>query len=555
MKRFTWLFAVIGIFSIGANAQTTIPGGNVAGSWTEASSPYLIEGEITVHADSTLNIEPGVEVNFQGHYKFNVNGILEAVGTQSDSILFTTAYPATGWHGIRFNNAPDNSHLIFCIVQYGCAAGSDPEDWGGGIYSYNSNPIISHCLINGNSAVVGGGICCWYSNPTIENCTISENSATGVGAVAGGIYCWESNPTINQCVITGNFGGGIYSYESANPIINQCTITWNAGGIYCNDSSPTISNCTISGNSGGDAGGGITCAWGANPIISNCIISGNVSENVGGGIGCWDSDPTIENCTISGNSTGSIGGGGIYSGYDSCPTIVNVIVEGNTGNGGILFNFSPNATITYCDFYNNEGGSFTGNTIPAYLGEIVAINTNGDSCDTFFNIFENPLFVSGSLSDYHLSPNSPCIDAGNPVSQYNDPEDPVTPGYALWPAQGTILSDMGIYGGPGARDWVVGIKKENPSSRSVPSIFNLQQNYPNPFNPTTTIRFGLPQPEHVILTIHNILGQEVDRLVDGFREAGYHEVKFDASDFTTGVYFCKIQTNEFTAVNKMLLVK
>ena len=49
-----------------ASAQTTIPGGYVSGTWEESGSPYLIEGEVTVHSDSTLNIEPGVEVNFNG---------------------------------------------------------------------------------------------------------------------------------------------------------------------------------------------------------------------------------------------------------------------------------------------------------------------------------------------------------------------------------------------------------------------------------------------------------------------------------------------------------
>ncbi len=544
---------ILGVLTVTGNSQTIVPGGPVSGTWTQAGSPYLIEGEITIPDGETLNVAPAVEVIFQGHHKFIVNGYLEATGTAEDSIIFTAADTSEGWHGIRFNHAPDSSHLIFCIVQYGYATGSDPEDWGGGIHIYNSNPVISHCLIERNSAVVGGGICCWYSNPTIENCIISENTATGVGAVAGGIYGWESNPTINQCVITGNFGGGIYSYESANPIISQCTITWNAGGIYCNDSSPTISNCTIIGNSASDAGGGITCAWGCNSIISNCIISGNSSINVGGGIGCWDSAPTIENCTISGNSTG-IGGGGIYCEHEHGPTIVNVIVEGNIGNGGIYFNDSPNVTITYGDFYNNEGSSFIGNTIPAYLGEIVAINTNGDSCDIFFNIYEDPLFVNEPLSDYHLSPDSPCIDAGNPFVQYNDPEDPLTPGYALWPAQGTILNDMGNSGGPGARDWVVGIKK-NPSSRSVPSIFNLQQNYPNPFNPSTVLSYQLSVVSNVTLSVYDVSGRKVAELVDGWRDAGQYEVTFDASHLPSGIYFARLTAGDFTSTGKMILMK
>ena len=78
------------------SADTIIPGGYVSGTWTTGGSPFLIEGEITVHTDSTLTIQSGVEVNFQGHYKFIVEGILQAVGTEQDSILFTAAIPDTG---------------------------------------------------------------------------------------------------------------------------------------------------------------------------------------------------------------------------------------------------------------------------------------------------------------------------------------------------------------------------------------------------------------------------------------------------------------------------
>ena len=164
------------------SSQTVIPGGNVSGTWVAFSSPYLIEGEITVPSDSTLNIEPGVEVNFQGHYKLIVNGFLEAMGTESDSILFTTSDTSDGWHGIRFIDAPDSSHLSFCIIKHGQASGDSPDTRGGGIYCENSNPQISHCTITGNLACDdGGGIYCSTSSPTISWCTITGNSAAGTG--------------------------------------------------------------------------------------------------------------------------------------------------------------------------------------------------------------------------------------------------------------------------------------------------------------------------------------------------------------------------------------
>ncbi|MGB5529302.1 MAG: hypothetical protein WBQ32_04965, partial [Ignavibacteriaceae bacterium] len=100
MKNFSLFFVSIAlIFFISlwpTYSQTIIPGGYVSGMWTAANSPYHINDDITIHADSALTIEPGVEVIFQGHYRFIINGIINAVGTQTDSIRFTAAIPDTG---------------------------------------------------------------------------------------------------------------------------------------------------------------------------------------------------------------------------------------------------------------------------------------------------------------------------------------------------------------------------------------------------------------------------------------------------------------------------
>ena len=114
-------------------AQTEIPPGDVSGTWTQANSPYNINGEITIPNDSTLTIEPGVEVIFTGHYKFNVQGRLLAIGTETDTIVFTIndttgfhdlTIPDGGWGGIRFMDTPstnDSSKIVYCKLQYGKA--------------------------------------------------------------------------------------------------------------------------------------------------------------------------------------------------------------------------------------------------------------------------------------------------------------------------------------------------------------------------------------------------------------------------------------------------
>jgi hypothetical protein len=85
--------------------------------------------------------------------------------------------------------------------------------------------------------------------------------------------------------------------------------------------------------------------------------------------------------------------------------------------------------------------------------------------------------------------------------------------------------------------------------------FILDQNYPNPFNPTTTIRYGLPQSAPVSLVVYNTLGQQVAMLVEGEQEAGYHEVRFDASGLASGVYLYRIRAGDFVRTRKLLVVR
>jgi uncharacterized protein (TIGR03790 family) len=83
----------------------------------------------------------------------------------------------------------------------------------------------------------------------------------------------------------------------------------------------------------------------------------------------------------------------------------------------------------------------------------------------------------------------------------------------------------------------------------------LAQNYPNPFNPSTRIAFELPATAHVSLKIYNTLGQEVVTLVDEEKRAGRHEVKWDAPNMPTGIYFCQLRADKFTTIRRMTLVK
>ena len=98
------------------------------------------------------------------------------------------------------------------------------------------------------------------------------------------------------------------------------------------------------------------------------------------------------------------------------------------------------------------------------------------------------------------------------------------------------------------------------SSNKIPTTFVLDQNYPNPFNPTTQIEYGLPTQSNVKLTIHNLLGQEVARLVEGEQDAGFYRVQWSGRNangtaVASGVYLYRIQAGNFVKTSKMLFLK
>ncbi len=90
---------------------------------------------------------------------------------------------------------------------------------------------------------------------------------------------------------------------------------------------------------------------------------------------------------------------------------------------------------------------------------------------------------------------------------------------------------------------------------ALPDKYVLEQNYPNPFNPATTINFGIPQSEHVTLTVYNLVGQKITTLVDEELTSGEYSVTFDASRLPSGVYFYTISAGSFQSTKQMMYLK
>ncbi len=373
-------------------------------------------------------------------------------------------------------------------------------------FTHVADAVIMNITIrNGYASDTGGGIYCGSSSPTLENVTITGNYASYWG---GGISCFESNPSLVNVAITGNSVGS------------------KGGGIYCNNSSPSFTNFTISGNTA-LYGGGINC-YNSSPSLENVTITGNSANWSGGGIRCYNSSPSLENVTITGNSANT--GGGVYCIDNSNPYLVNSILWNNTPQE-VYFDpdwLDPNTiTISYSDIQGDSAGIVTNNNGTVYW-------LNG-------NIDEDPLFVDPENGDYHLSwanfpipdsTKSPCIDAGNPDPQYNDPD-------------GT-RNDMGAY----YFNQTVGV--DDNQDNMIES--EIVKNYPNPFNNITSISYALQHPSFVKLQIYNIKGQLVGTLINEHKPAGYHTVEWNAKDMSSGIYLYKLTTQDKTFIKKMIIL-
>jgi len=323
--------------------------------------------------------------------------------------------------GFYFHTGEDTNSLLkgFTI------RGGNAED-GGGIFCSSVSPIIDSCILAENTVEdYGGGIYCYFAPLIIRNCLFYGNSCGWDGA---GIFLYCSDVLVENSVFRKNsafFAGGIWS-ENSDPMITNCVFeennaAWDGGGILIGFySQALVEGCRFYRNNAW-RGGGIWCHK-SDFSIQNCLICDNTADCGGGMILYWQSDNVIKNCTITGNSASS-DGGGIHCSYSNA-AIVNTIVSGNFGNGGLYCDVYTDLSITYGDYWDNEGGNFTGPAVPAGLGQIVSVNANGDSCDIYHNIFLDPEFTYPQAGIYNLLPSSPCIDAGDPDSPM-DPDSTV----------------------------------------------------------------------------------------------------------------------------------
>ena len=252
---------------------------------------------------------------------------------------------------------------------------------------------------------------------------------------------------------------------------------------------------------------------------------------------------------------GTTTGGGTFD-YG---TIVTVTATPNVGyaflnwtSGGALVSTSQNYTFTVSGIYNLVANFMM---LPVLTVTPDFITVGPGSGTASFNVTN----TGGGTMDWTAVSDIFWIKIKTGASGTNGGTINVTYDHNNSASRiGTItIIAAGVSGSPK----IVEIRQDEPVTfvenlnLGIPDDFRLEQNYPNPFNPSTKIRYGLPKESNVVLTVYNILGEEVAKLVNDVQSAGYYEASFAATNLSSGIYVYRISAGNFSQIRKMLLIK
>lgn len=451
----------------------------------------------------------------------------------------------------------------------------------GGLVGQN-RVTISNCYSSGNVAgiyEVGGLIGLNLSDVTDS---YSAGSVTGTGSV-GGLLGRSNFSTITNCnsssTITGSetFIGGLVGDTGYSSTINGSYCTGNVtgtnevGGFVGGNYNSSISECYSTGDVTGTGAVGGFVGRNYEATVSDCYSIGSVDafRGVGGLVG-ENSYSTICYCKSTGSVTGSqyyIGG---LVGINHISSITNCSstgsVMGNGDNvGGLLGSNGSDSTVSNCF----STGSVTG--LHYYVGGLIGQCEYGSvitNCYSIGNVDCVLYHVGGLIGYSYLATINNCywnIETSNQATSSGGEgrtTDEMTYPFSANTYTGWDFIDI----------WQAEVSNNGyPILRNMPTVdtqdefigvsllFHMK-NFPNPFNPNTSIVYSLPKSAPTTLSIYNIRGQLVRKLVNEPLSSGEHTVTWDGRDdsgksLASGMYLCRISSAGKQETRKMLLMK
>jgi len=501
----------------------------------DAASP----GDIIELTDGTFTGDDNRDIDFLG----KAICVRSASGDPGSCIIDCQGSMSSPHRGFRFHSGETNTTKLTGIT---ITNGYATTNGGGVSCTSGSAPLISDCNLIHNSAGENGGAlyCTSNSDLTLDNCLFIDNTAEIYG---GAIRCYRSSPSLNSCLFSGNsgpFGGGFSCYRDCEPELTDCSFEVNAsqhgGGMYSFDSAAILTRCTFADNLSLGDGGGIA-NFDSSPRLTGCVFTDNTALDVGGGFYAGgagastitgstfmgNASPlgggvyaqfttlTLTSCTFA-NNTADVDGSGIYLAYADAELDRVIVAFGQGAMAIHCADANSVPVLSCCDIFGNTHGDWT---------DCIADQLGGNG-----NISADPLFCNLPAGDITLRPDSPC------APEYSS-------GCGLIGAWPVMCSD------PTHADYT-----------PIPDIPVLLQNHPNPFNPVTTIKFSLPEPQTVSLTVYSLDGCLVKILVDEVMPAGQHEAIWKGRDdngrrVATGTYLYRLQAGAFSETKRMLLLK
>ena len=297
----------------------------------------------------------------------------------------------------------DNPETILqgFTVQGGNA--TDDRSRGGALLMEPGTIFVSDCLFLSNQALSGGAVYIEESSPTFQRCSFANNQTMPSGS-GGAVYCRNGaseSPTFVACLFEKNlatFGGAVLAFNFISPVFNECLFSGNTSVSY----------------RGAGAGGALLVTGNNTARLINCVLADNTAPQGGAIFHSVGAELELHNCTVARNHALDGQGGGVwFSGETVC---LNSVFWGNTATEAESVEDEQLHSVDQNELELNFS------CVEGLTGDLEGIGNIGD--DPAFADPDGRDGVPGTGDeDYHLTDGSPCVDAGDPDFEPEDPFD------------------------------------------------------------------------------------------------------------------------------------